>query len=723
MGQICSYSLHSCILRHLLRHLCTLPILLYCILTGCSAGVVGRDLHGIREIFREQGIDVVDSIHLSRFTREDLRLLGAESSLGLAQLLLEAHRTEEARLVLIGLVKHSSHPWREEALRELALLLRAEGRWDRLEELLDGEEGLNGDLLDSFLEAVSEQGKLELLERQLARYGLVRPVLAAIAAMVAGSVELPRYLHDAVYLSPAGENHLRLAELLVEKGIQHPEVGLIVAKGALHLREIGESTKTLFDALDTPASLTPILIEELVLLFRLHGDTLRGARRLEELAQRAGSGGKSLKRDPRWVAFFGAGRLYRWAGEYTKSAECFSSALQTSPDEERRRLRWYLLDTTLSISSVLGTDALLSNPGWIEHGYFDDLADRMSAILAGEGRWMELARLSELFLSKGGRMEARGAYLLARMGQLGLASSLSEKEIEQLYRRATAADPTGLYGWYGRYHTGRWDSIPEGLRYDEPIGDLSGEGDPPLRLYLSLGMLAKAMERWHNIGDKATMRDRIRIAALLQEGGDYLGSIRFLRAVPPEAPEMLWRLLYPITRYAPEIEATARQNELPPSLLFALVRRESGFSSGIESHAGAIGLTQLMPATAKDVAERINHSIISLKSPEENLKLGGWYLRWLIERLEAPWSAILAYNGGIGRVGRWKRGWGSLPPDLAMEAVPIRETREFGRSILLYSIYYGYLYHNVHPEETMDYYFQGSLSSFPGPVDRHQEER
>lgn len=117
------------------------------------------------------------------------------------------------------------------------------------------------------------------------------------------------------------------------------------------------------------------------------------------------------------------------------------------------------------------------------------------------------------------------------------------------------------------------------------------------------------------------------------------------------------RLLYPL------VAQSACRHQLPVTLLDALIVQESGYDWSARSHAGAYGLTQLMPATARDL--RVNrYSVLA------NLEGGARYLKSQLNRFGAPQLALAAYNAGPLRV---ERRW----------AVPnIRETRNYVARIL-----------------------------------------
>ena len=97
--------------------------------------------------------------------------------------------------------------------------------------------------------------------------------------------------------------------------------------------------------------------------------------------------------------------------------------------------------------------------------------------------------------------------------------------------------------------------------------------------------------------------------------------------------------------WADQIDAAAARHGLDPRLLAALVRAESGFRPEARSHAGAVGLTQLMPATARGLG-------VDPYDPIENLDGGARYLKSMLDRFGSTSSALAAYNAGPGRVER-----------------------------------------------------------------------
>lgn len=114
---------------------------------------------------------------------------------------------------------------------------------------------------------------------------------------------------------------------------------------------------------------------------------------------------------------------------------------------------------------------------------------------------------------------------------------------------------------------------------------------------------------------------------------------------------------YPVTeRLARSIVDAALEHGIEPEMAFGLVRAESSFRNGATSHVGAVGLTQLMPRTARWLEPGV--SVRDLRDPDTNLRIGMRYLRQLIDKYDGNERlALLAYNRGPGTVDRvLKRG-------------------------------------------------------------------
>ena len=122
-------------------------------------------------------------------------------------------------------------------------------------------------------------------------------------------------------------------------------------------------------------------------------------------------------------------------------------------------------------------------------------------------------------------------------------------------------------------------------------------------------------------------------------------------------PDWLQRLRYPL-HYESIVRGHARNYDLDPALLAAVIYQESKFHADAESDSGAIGLMQLLPSTAYGIAAHTGGSRFrkeDLYNPEINVRYGAWYLRHLLNKYGDERSALAAYNAGQDNVDRWRR--------------------------------------------------------------------
>ena len=133
-----------------------------------------------------------------------------------------------------------------------------------------------------------------------------------------------------------------------------------------------------------------------------------------------------------------------------------------------------------------------------------------------------------------------------------------------------------------------------------------------------------------------------------------------------EEPDFYLRARYPL-EYEHIIRGHAANHGLDPALLAAVVYVESRFDPNATSKAGAIGLMQLLPETAKGIALRTGGDrfvVADLRDPEINVRYGSWYLNHLHERYGDPSLALAAYHAGPGNVDHWREEGLGIPfPD------------------------------------------------------------
>ncbi len=146
-----------------------------------------------------------------------------------------------------------------------------------------------------------------------------------------------------------------------------------------------------------------------------------------------------------------------------------------------------------------------------------------------------------------------------------------------------------------------------------------------------------------------------------------------------------------IAPHRAQLQSIIQQHDLDEAWVYGLIRQESLFIAGISSSVGAMGLMQVMPATAKWVAEQMGMKDYRQNLAVEidtNLRLGAYYLKHVLTTLDnQPLLASAAYNAGPGQAHRW-RATRSLEGAIYAETIPYRETRDYVKKVLNNSMYY-----------------------------------
>jgi len=186
--------------------------------------------------------------------------------------------------------------------------------------------------------------------------------------------------------------------------------------------------------------------------------------------------------------------------------------------------------------------------------------------------------------------------------------------------------------------------------------------------------------------------------------GNRLAALRVIRRDVPAyivtagaRPNDFYSTLYPLD-YDPLIVELARQYEMDPYLAFALICQESHFNPWAVSSAGATGLMQLMPETAKLEARKLGipYSVWKLQDPDFNLKLGMAHLSELLHLYSGdPALALAAYNAGKNKVNEWLTKFPDRERDEFIELIPYRETRMFVKRVLEHRAAYRRLYPDI----------------------------
>ncbi len=147
--------------------------------------------------------------------------------------------------------------------------------------------------------------------------------------------------------------------------------------------------------------------------------------------------------------------------------------------------------------------------------------------------------------------------------------------------------------------------------------------------------------------------------------------------------------IYPFP-FADLILGRAKDNDLNPILVTALVRQESRFEPDIKSVVGAVGLMQVMPATGEYISQQIDQSDYTLAKPEDNVKFGTWYLDYTHRQFaDNSLFAVASYNAGPGAVSGWVAEKEFASADEFVDIIPYPETKGYVESV--FGGYWNYL--------------------------------
>lgn len=415
-----------------------------------------------------------------------------------------------------------------------------------------------------------------------------------------------------------------------------------------------------------------------------------------------------------------AARLLRKAGNHTRAAAILNEVVELLEGGSRRdRAIWYILDMSLakspgSILAALSQYAAL----WQQGDYFDDILGKLISRWVAEKNWINLSGLyRSLNRLASGHIQARLAFILAGAQTYGYLSPGQGVEGKvELLEEAVERNSAGYYGMVAAVLLDKRTILElkpaEQKKKGNPLEDsLSGPEELAAGFFrFGLPHYGYRIVREHR--DSFSPANILGAAEELNRTGLFLESIRLMNLYKSRLESMgrnilsidAYQLLYP-TAFIADIAELARSEGFSTPVFLALVREESHFDAHIVSRAGAVGLTQLMVPTAKDMARLLKMKNPDLRDPHTNLVLGAEHFGRLLERLESIPKALLAYNAGLSRLRQWERTLGDLPIELLIEALPYQESRHYLRKILVSSIYYSYLYRGVSPENTVRLFF------------------
>ncbi|MBZ8139731.1 lytic transglycosylase [Rubrivivax gelatinosus] len=308
-------------------------------------------------------------------------------------------------------------------------------------------------------------------------------------------------------------------------------------------------------------------------------------------------------------------------------------------------------------------------------------------------RWALIARAIDA-LSPAERSDAAWVYWRAR-AMAAQAAAGAAGDADRSAARAmlqTIAGQQGFYGQLAAEDLGQPIVLmppPRTLAAPEREAAAANAGFGRALRLLELGLRSEGVREWNftrrGLGD----RELLAAAALACEHEAWDLCINTSERTRAEV-DLAQRFPTP---HRARVLQTTRGVGIDPAYVYGLMRQESRFITTVRSGAGASGLMQVMPGTARIVARRIGLDFkpAMLTDPDTNLLLGTSYLKMVLDDFAGSQPlATAGYNAGPNRPRRW-RDAPVVEPAAWIEAIPIGETRDYVKKVLSNAVYYGAL--------------------------------
>jgi soluble lytic murein transglycosylase len=293
--------------------------------------------------------------------------------------------------------------------------------------------------------------------------------------------------------------------------------------------------------------------------------------------------------------------------------------------------------------------------------------ERMPPALAAQPAWVYW--LGRAYRA-GGRLEDANTLFAKIAGQPDFYGSLANDELGRSTMTPPKASPPS------REELAQVSAIP-GVRRAQA--------------FFRLNLRSEGSKEWSWALRSMSDRELLAASEIAVRAGNY---DRAIAAADRTRNEHDYSLRY-LAPYGDQVRPAARNQALDDAWVYGLMRQESRFISSARSNVGASGLMQLMPATAKWVANKIglkDFQPARVNDTETNVLLGTTYMRLVLESLDNhPVLASAAYNAGPGRARRW-RAERPLEGAIYAETIPFSETRDYVKKVMSNSVYYAALF-------------------------------
>ncbi len=402
-----------------------------------------------------------------------------------------------------------------------------------------------------------------------------------------------------------------------------------------------------------------------------------------------------------YLAYLYLARLYEKSGSANRklSLEYYNRAIKIAPSPyDFDDSNWFKLNLELKTDfPTFLKDFALSIPKWSSHAWYEDLVSKVVTDRVAKRQFTVLKQFYEIIKKTNLEdQKAKLKYILARQGLIG------GKKKDAIYREIYRGEHNLIYyTLLSAYHL---DLPMEDVLYkkkvkrEENVLYSSQDAKKILDSYIKYGLHSHIYREAIRIYPTITVEEASKFSKELQLKEFFPDSINLVQfAINSEGSSFNaehLRSVYPRPFYK-EVSKWAKEYNVSEYIMYALIRSESFFRPKVASHAGAMGLAQLMPKTAREIAKSLKIKNYDILDCDDNIHFGTYYLSNMIKRFDGKiMPGMCAYNAGPTAVSRWLKNNTIEKEDIFVEGIPYDETRNYGKKLLSTACMYASLYYN-----------------------------
>ena len=371
---------------------------------------------------------------------------------------------------------------------------------------------------------------------------------------------------------------------------------------------------------------------------------------------------------------------------------------EKDPDAAERQLSQYA--DALGMTETDRGQVLYQIALWTVASYGPDSARRLNAVpdasyderlhewrvreAMSRGDWpAALAALRRMPLKQ--REDSRWRYFEARMSE----KTGDEAGAQRLFREA--AKTATFHGFLAADRLGQPYALCAWIPNDGAAARQAVARDPAIVRAMELWQLDRpgwATSEWNEALARFDDTQRRLAVEVARDNGWFDRAVFSLGKQPDE--QRLYELRFPL-HHGDTIKREAARHGIDPAWVAAEIRAESIFNPKARSGANAMGLMQVLPGTGAGVAKRLGipyAGAASLYDSDTNIAIGTAYLREMEDKYGVPYVAIAAYNAGPAPTARWQAQRPNYDPDVWIETISYKETREYVARVLAFSVIY-----------------------------------